>query len=113
MNRRKFLTNSLVGLGALFLTTQVHAMPEANMLRASQGQILGLSEDGTRWQVRANLGRQYTVLGIYPYGDTFSAKVSFEGHVFFLKSSDGFTWYTADWSKPSTWQYQTAENHHG
>jgi len=58
-------------------------------------------------------GPQYTVLGVFQDLDTFYAKVSFQGHIFFLKSTDRITWYTSDWTAPSTLQVQSAEKNHG
>ena len=113
MKRREFLTLSLMGLGVLLLPSGVQAMTTPTSLKASAGQILGLSVDGIHWKVLANLGSQYNVLGIYQNQDTYFAKVSFQGHIFFLKSTDSMTWYTSDWTPPSTWQVQTSEANHG
>ncbi|HEY3343862.1 MAG TPA: hypothetical protein VGJ97_02975 [Anaerolineaceae bacterium] len=113
MNRRRFLTISLMGLGSLLLPSQVLAMNPARSLKASAGKILARAADGVSWEARVNLGPDVTILDLYESLGVYFAKVNCQGHIFFLKSTDATTWYTYDWSAPSTWQYRSAEKSHG
>lgn len=113
MKRREFLTISLMGLGVLLLPSEAQAMTAVASMKASGGKILGLAADGTHWEVLTDLGSHYSVLGINQVQDAYFATVSFQGHVFFLKSTDGTSWYTSDWSEPANWQGQTSGANHG
>ena len=113
MKRRDFLTISLMGFGALLAPSQVQGMTSDMLLKSFAGQALGSTADPLLWKGLANLGQQYNVLGVFQDLGTYYAKVSFQGHIFFLKSTDRITWYTSDWTTPSTLQVHSAEKNHG
>jgi hypothetical protein len=86
---------------AFFMPSQTQAMVASRLYRGtSTGQILGYSAEGAPWDVKVNLGPEYTVLGVYQRGDQLYAKVQYRDFVFFLKSSDGTTWYTSAYTPP-------------
>jgi hypothetical protein len=102
MDRRKFLSIALAGVVAFFIPSQTQAMIASRFYKGtSTGQILGSSEEGAPWEVKVNLGPEYTVLGVYQRGDELYAQVKYQDFVFFLKSSDGTTWYTSAYTPPA------------
>lgn len=104
MNRREFLSLSLLGLGSLLMPSQVQAMTTDGSLKPSAGRILGLDADGMHWEVLTDLGPENTVEAIYQDRDSYLARVNFRGHIFHLKSTDGRAWCTQEWVAPSTTQ---------
>ncbi len=113
MHRREFLSLMLIGAGSLVLRPPARDGAPVYSLKPSGGRILALNGDGLTWDVSLNLGPQYQVLDIRREGEAYLARVSFQGHVFCLKSSDGLRWYTQDWSPPSARQVRTLEESHG
>jgi hypothetical protein len=113
MHRREFLSLMLLGAGSLVLQPPSRDSAPVYSFKPAGGRILALSEDGRSWDVSLNLGPQFQVLDVRREGEDLIARVSFQGHSFDLKSTDGKRWYTRDWTPPPARQARTLEESHG
>ncbi len=114
MNRREFLIRlSQVAAGgvvtALFpFETQAKAYAaspaagkQLRMFKGTYtGKILESLDGGKSWRICTDLGSQYTIHKVYQEETQILAEVAYQGRPFALKSTDGYTWYTAEWTPP-------------
>src|SRR5512139_1848379 len=109
MDRRKFLKGVLGGVGMLTLPSVLTGAPlrpskrfvEANVLgrlfRGTQdGRILESLDGGRTWDLIANFGEHCSILAILEHSSEIYTEVGLQGYSFFLRSPDGFEWYTVD-----------------
>jgi hypothetical protein len=106
MNRREFLkgvaTVSLAGSLATLLSANVQADAGARLYKGTaEGKILESDDGGRSWQVTANFGKTCPIWGVYSDRGELYAEMGASPQRFFLKSSDGRTWYTSGWQPVS------------
>ena len=103
--RRTFLKAAGLTAGALLLTPSsvqgagnyftAYAQALGKMYRGTRDGLVFESVDGGRsWQQVANFGKHCAIAAIRGRQKQIQVDVTVQGYYFYLKSTDGRTWYT-------------------
>ena len=76
--------------------TLVTSTPNRLLRGLPDGRILESIDRGRTWRTVADFGRKCKIAAIVERRGQFYARVAFQSYSFFLKSSDGKVWWTAD-----------------
>ena len=101
MNRRVFLrslgTLSVAGFAAAARPATVQTGANTQRFKVVGSGRLLVSDDGGRtWQPSVNLSPELAVTGLSREGQDIHLALSFQGHSFALRSTDGIRWRTLD-----------------
>lgn len=116
MNRRTFLwtvTQVLVGgMVTALLPRLAGAATKTNspahiLKSAPNGQVLESVDGGLNWRVCADFGSAMVIQSVTQSNDQFLLQADFQGLPLSLKSRDGSTWYTSEWSPPAGLAHKT------
>jgi hypothetical protein len=64
------------------------------------GQILSRLGGEDAWEVKTSFGPEFNILGVYQGAGQLYARVQFRDALFYLKSADGQTWFTSEYTPP-------------
>jgi hypothetical protein len=106
MKRRDFvravLTFPAAVVAAAYFTGNVQAEYQGKSYRGTyKGKIYRLEDGGKQWALSANLGEHLAVQELFVNEGQLFARVGFDALHFYLKSSDGRTWRTAQYVPPA------------
>jgi hypothetical protein len=107
MNRRSFLSavaQLLLGGAAAALGPR---LAQAGTSNSSRRPILISKQSDVFRRASAQLGPDLAVLSITQRDGQYWLQASYQGLDVYLKSPDGSTWYTADWTPPASRAHRT------